>query len=312
MKRFLLICLFPLAVKAEIKDRIAAVVNGQPITLSEVQERVQPELARTSPGPAGEAQRKSLLHEALEQIIDERLVESEATSLGIDVTEDDITRGVEQLARQNGMDQAQFKDALAQQNISIDTVRDSLRRQQLVLRLLQYKVKPRRVTDEEVQAAYANLNKNAEYEVRARDIFISSPDGATPAREAAARVKADTALRRIHEGEGFAKVARDLSDGPTAKEGGDMGYFRRGQLIAAIEQPAFSLQPGQISGIVRVSGEHGGFHIVMLEDRRQLAARPLAEMQEEIRNRLANESVMKEREHYLAQLRKTATVDEKM
>ncbi len=287
-------------------------VNGQPITLSEVQERVQPELTRTSPGSAGEAQRKSLLHEALEQIIDERLVESEATSLGIDVTEDDLTRGVEQLARQNGMDQAQFKDALAQQNISIDTVRDSLRRQQLVLRLLQYKVKPRRVTDEEVQAAYANLNKNAEYEVRARDIFISSPDAATPAREAAARVKADTALRRIHEGESFAKVARDLSDGPTAKEGGDMGYFRRGQLIAAIEQPAFSLQPGQISGIVRVRGEHGGFHIVMLEDRRQLAARPLAEMQEEIRNRLANESVMKEREHYLAQLRKTATVDEKL
>jgi CRISPR/Cas system-associated protein Csm6 len=63
---------------------------------------------------------------------------------------------------------------------------------------------------------------------------------------------------------------------------------------------------------VRVGGEHGGFHLVLLEDRRQLAARPLSEVQEEIRNRLANESVMKEREHYLAQLRKTAAVDEKL
>jgi len=311
MKRFLLMCLLPLAARAEIKERVAAVVNGQPITLTEVQERVAPELARTSPGPAGEAQRKEYLHEALEQIIDERLVESEAQSLGIEVTDDDIQRGVDQLAKQNGMTMEQFKEALDSQHIPIEQVRDSLKRQQLVLRLLQYKVKPRRVTDEEVQAAYAGMNKNADYEVRARDIFISAPDGISPAQEEAARVKADAALRRIHQGESFAKVARDLSDGPTAKEGGDLGYFRRGQLIAAIETPAFSLKPKEVSGIVRVGGEHGGFHIVMLEDKRQVAARPLAEVQEEIRNRLSNESVMKEREHYLAQLRKTATIDEK-
>src|SRR5215472_14431327 len=131
MKKLLLLCLLPLAVRAEIKDRVAAVVNGQPITLSEVRERVQPELARTTPGPAGEGQRKQYLHEAMEQIIDERLVESEAQSLGIEVSEDDIQRGVEQLGRQNGLDLEQFKQALAQQNISIDTVRESLRRQQL-------------------------------------------------------------------------------------------------------------------------------------------------------------------------------------
>jgi len=312
MKRLLLLGLMSFAVRAEIKERVAAVVNGQPITLSEVQERVQPELARTAPGPAGEAQRKELLHQALEQLIDERLVESEATSLGIEVTDDDVTRGVEQLARQNSLDPAQFKEALQQQGISIDTVRDSLRRQQLVLRLLQYKVKPRKVSDEEVQAAYASMTKNQDQEVRARDIFISAPDGIAPAVEEAAKVKAETALRRIQKGESFAKVARDLSDGPTAKEGGDMGYFRRGQLIAAIEQPAFQLQPGQVSGLIRTSGEHGGWHIVTPEDRRAITPRPLTEMQEEIRNRLANESVMKEREHYLAQLRKTAQIDEKL
>ena len=64
--------------------------------------------------------------------------------------------------------------------ISLETVRDSLKRQQLVLRLLQYKVKPRKVTDEEVQAAYSSMNKSAEFEVRARDIFIRAPDGSTP------------------------------------------------------------------------------------------------------------------------------------
>src|SRR5438067_5970812 len=312
MRRFLLFSLLPFAAFAEIKDRIAAVVNGQPITLSEVEERVQPELARAAAGPAGDAQRKELLHQALEQLIDERLVESEATSLGIEVTEDDIQRGVEQLARQNNLEPAQFREVLQQQGISLETVRDSLKRQQLVLRLLQYKVKPRKVTDEEVQAAYSSMNKSAEFEVRARDIFIRAPDGSTPQQQEAAQVKADAALRRIRAGETFAKVARDLSDGPTAKEGGDMGWFRRGQLIGAIEQPAFSLEPGQVSGLVRTGGETGGYHIVMVEGRRAVPAKPLAEVQEELRNRLANESVMKEREHYLAQLRRTAQIDEKL
>ena len=312
MRRIFLVLLIPFAAKAEIKDRIAAVVNGQPITLSDVEERVAPELNRLPPGPAGDAQRKQIVHQGLEQLIDERLVESEATALGIDVQEDELQRLVEQLAKQNSMDVSQFRDALAQQGISIDTVRESLKRQQLMIRLLQYKVKPRKVSDEEVQAAYANLTKEAEYEVRARDIFILAPDSAPAAQKEAARAKAESALRRIREGESFAKVARDLSDGPTAKEGGDLGYFRRGQLLAAIEQPAFSLQPGQVSSLIHVAGDRGGYHLVTVEDRRKLPPKPLAEVQEEIRNKLANESIYKEREHYLAQLRRTAQIDEKL
>src|SRR5438270_5025320 len=188
---------------------------------------------------------------------------------------------------------SQFRQALAQQGLSLETVRESLKRQQLTVRLLQYKVKPRRGSDEEVQAAYATMNRNAEYEVRARDIFISAPDGASATQQSVARAKADAALRRIREGESFAKVARDVSDGPTAKEGGDLGYFRRGQMLPQLEQAAFSLQPGEISGLIRIEGEHGGVHIVTVEDRRRLPPRPLSEVQEEIRNRLTAESVTK-------------------
>jgi peptidyl-prolyl cis-trans isomerase SurA len=312
MRRLWLLALLPLAASAEIKDRIAAVVNGTPITVSEVEDRAAPELGRLPGGRAGETQRKELLRQALTQLVDEQLVQSEANSLGIDVAEDELQRLVEQLAKENHMDMAQFRQALAQQGLTVDTIRETLKKQQLMLRLLQYKVKPRKVSDEEVQAAYANMNKSAEHEVRARDIFISSPDGATPAQEAAARAKADAALRRIRAGETFARVARDVSDGPTAKEGGDLGYFRRGQMLSQLEQAAFSLQPGEISNLIRVTGDHGGYHLVVVEDRRQLAPRPLSEVQEEIRNRLASESISKEREHYLSQLRKTAQIDDKL
>jgi peptidyl-prolyl cis-trans isomerase SurA len=313
MKRaLLLMCLIASSVRAEIKDRIAAVVNGQAITLSDLQERMAPELSRVPPGPAGTGQREKLLKQGLEQMIDERLVESEATSLGIDITDDEVNHLVETLAKQNNMDLPQFRAALLQQGINFDTVRDALKRQQLTMRLLQYKVKPRKVTDEEVQAAYASMNKEGDVEVRARDIFIPAPDGASQAQREVAKTRAETALRRVHAGESFAKVARDVSEGPSAAEGGDLGYFGRGQMLEAIEDAAFSLQPGKVSGLIFTVGDHGGYHIVWVEDRRKVTPKPLSAVQEEIRSRLANESVFKEREHYLQQLRKIAQVDEKL
>ena len=312
MKRLLMMCVMAGAARAEIKDRIAAVVNGQAITLSELEDRINPELARVPPGPAGAGQRQKVLKTGLTQMIDERLVESEATSLGIDITDEEVNHLIEQLAKQNNLDMTQFRAALASQNIPVESIREQLKRQQLTLRLLQYKVKPRKVTDEEVQAAYANQNKDGELEVRARDIFIAAPEGASAAVEEKAKAKAAAAQRRVLAGESFAKIARDLSDGPSAAEGGDLGYFGRGQMLPSIEEAAFALQARQISKLIRTSGEHGGYHLVMVEDRRKLAPKPLAAVQEEIRTRLANESVMKEREHYLQQLRKTAQVDEKL
>jgi peptidyl-prolyl cis-trans isomerase SurA len=312
MKRFLCILLFAAAARAEIKDRIVAVVNGQPIALSDLEERLAPELARVPPGPAGEGQKKEVLHKGLEAMIDERLVESEANSLGLDINEDEVSHFVEQLAKQNNMNMEQFRAALQTQNISMETVRDTLKRQQLTVRLLQYKVKPRKVSDEEVQAAYANMNKDSDWEVRARDIFIYDPDNFPKAKSEAAYAKAQDALRRIKSGESFAKVARDLSEGPGAAEGGDLGYFSRGQMLQAIEDAAFALEPGQVSGLVRTAGDHGGWHIVTVEDKRRMAPRPLSQVQEEIRARLAQDSILKEREHYLQQLRKTAQIDEKL
>jgi peptidyl-prolyl cis-trans isomerase SurA len=298
-----------LAARAETVERIAAIVNGRPITLSEVTERVAPDLAKTPPGPAGDAQRQQALKQGLNQLIDEHLVASEASSLGLEISDDEVAHAFEQLAKQNGMDAKQFQEALTQQGISVDNVKESLKRQQLMMRLLQYKVKPRKVSDEEVQRAYANRTKDVEYEVRARDLYVAVPEHGTPEQEAAAKQKVDAALRRLKSGESFANVARDLSDGPSAGDGGDLGYIRRGSMIPAFEQAAFALKPGETSKVLRLPT---GYHLIKVEDRRQVQEKPLAEVQEEIRAQLASESVLTERDHYMQQLRKTAQIDEKL
>src|SRR5919108_1312661 len=255
MKRlFLAVLLCAAGARAELKERIAAIVNGQPILLSDVEERVGPELARVMQQPAGEQRdkdRDKLLKRGLEELVDEKLIESEATSLGLSVSEEELQRALENLARQQGMELADFRQALAQQGISWDTARDTVRRQTLMAEVLRFKVKARKVTDEEVQAAYATELQNPQYEVRARHIFIATPQNATPAQVAAAQARADEALHRGKSGEKFALLAREVSEGPTAKQGGDLGYFRRGLMLPAIYQAAFSLKPGEVSPVVK-------------------------------------------------------------
>jgi peptidyl-prolyl cis-trans isomerase SurA len=149
------------AARAEVKDRIAAVVNGQPITLSDVDERLQVELKRLEVLPSGaerERQRADLYKRGLDQLIDEKLIEAEATALSVEVTEDEVQKQLEALAKQNGMDVTQFREAVQGQGMSWETVRDGLRKQALQYRVLQLKVKPRKVSDEELQAAWAAQN----------------------------------------------------------------------------------------------------------------------------------------------------------
>jgi peptidyl-prolyl cis-trans isomerase SurA len=313
MKRLVLsVLLCAAAARAEIKERIAAVVNGQPILLSDVEDRVGPELARVMQQPVGpqrDKDRTGLLRRGLTELVDEKLIESEAQTLGLTVSEEELQRALEQLARQQSMELADFRQALEQQGVPWDAARDAVRRQTLMAEVLRYKVKARKVSDEEVQAAYATEAQNAQYEVRARHIFVPLPQGATAAQQAAAQARAEQALRRVKAGETFALVARELSDGPTAKQGGDLGYFRHGLMLPAIEQAAFSLKPGEVSPVIRTSS---GFHLVTVEDRRAIPAKPLADVKEELRSRLASDSVFKERENYLATLRKTAQIDEKL
>jgi peptidyl-prolyl cis-trans isomerase SurA len=313
MKRLVLsVLLCAAAARAEIKERIAAVVNGQPILLSDVEERVGPELARVMQEPAGaqrDKDRTGLLRRGLTELVDEKLIESEAQTLGLTVSEEELQRALEQLARQQNMELADFRQALEQQGVPWDAARDAVRRQTLMAEVLRFKVKARKVSDEEVQAAYATETQNPQYEVRARHIFVPVAQGATPAQQAAAQARADQALRRVKSGETFALVAREMSEGPTAKQGGDLGYFRRGLMLPAIEQAAFSLKPGEVSQVIRTSS---GFHLVLVEDRRAIPPKPLADVKEELRSRLANDSVFRERENYLATLRKTAQIDEKL
>ncbi|MCX7919237.1 MAG: SurA N-terminal domain-containing protein [bacterium] len=142
------------------------------------------------------------------------------------------------------------------------------------------------VPDTEIQQYY-ELHQS-EYaipeQVRARHIIIAVSENATPQQNQQAQMKINQALTRVRAGEDFAKVAQEMSEDGTAKNGGDLGFFSRGEMDATFEQVAFSTPVGKVSEIFRT---RFGYHIVKVEAKKEGRIKPLSEVKPEISKKIA-------------------------
>jgi parvulin-like peptidyl-prolyl isomerase len=117
-------------------------------------------------------------------------------------------------------------------------------------------------------------------QVRARHVLIQVAPEASPEALATAEAKARAAFERLQAGEDFAKVAAELSDDAGSKaDGGDLGFFRRGQMVKAFEDAAFSLSAGELGEPVR---SDFGFHVIRVEEKREAQLRTYEEVREEL------------------------------
>jgi peptidyl-prolyl cis-trans isomerase D len=122
-------------------------------------------------------------------------------------------------------------------------------------------------------------------QVRARHILVSLGPEADDVAKAAARTRIEAAKKRIQSGEDFAAVAKELSDDPGSKEsGGDLGFFRRGAMVAAFEDAAFQLEPGQLSDVVETPF---GLHLIRVEEKKAASELPYSEASARVAQELA-------------------------
>ncbi len=149
------------------------------------------------------------------------------------------------------------------------------------------------ISEDDIRAAYEE--KQDTYQVpeqrHARHILIKLPKDADDAAVKVAREKIEKAAARIRTGEDFAKVAREVSEGPTAKNGGDLGFFARGKMVAPFDKVVFSMKPGDVSGPVRT---RFGFHLIQLLEIRLAKTRSLKEVHDEIYRQLRLEKARDE------------------
>jgi peptidyl-prolyl cis-trans isomerase C len=166
-----------------------------------------------------------------------------------------------------------------------------------------------KVGDEEILAYYQEHKDRFQQKerIRARQILILLPPNAGPEKEAAAKRKAQEALKRVKAGEDFAVLAKEYSEGPAASRGGDLGYFSRGRMVPEFEEIAFSLKDvGDESDLVRTKF---GFHIIELTGRQPAQELSLEEVKDRIVRQLESARRREVRQTLAAELREQASVE---
>jgi peptidyl-prolyl cis-trans isomerase SurA len=302
-------------VRAEktLVDRVAAVVNEDMVTLSEVHERAAPELARRAQeGTLNPSRKAEALQHALDELIAERLLGSEQRALNIEVSDQELDYAVDDVRKQNSMDAAAFEKALSTQGQSLASYREKLRKDLAAMKLIGLKVRSKiKVSDEDVKAEYARKSHLAEkdVEIHARHIVIQVAKDASAEAEEEARKRAESLAARARSGEDFAELAKAHSEGPSKADGGDVGFFKRGDMVAAFDRTAFTLKDNEVSDPVRTPF---GWHVIKVMERRAAASKPFEQVREELRDKLWREQMQRQTEGFVEDLRKQASVEIKL
>jgi len=134
------------------------------------------------------------------------------------------------------------------------------------------------ITPEEIEVEYQEQIKDfkPETETRARHILVTSKDDA------------EAIIKELDSGTDFAKLAREKSTGPSGPNGGDLGYFTKGKMVPAFEQAALALEKGAYTK--EPVQTQFGWHVILVEDKRDTSPPPVAEVEEQIRQALVRKN----------------------
>jgi len=302
------------AAEPETVDRIAAVVGDEIILLSEVQEQAKSwsGVLQGISNPAElERKRNEILGEVLNELIDDILLEQQIKELNYQVSDSEVEAAIQRIISQHNIPNVDtLKYALAKQGKSWKQYREEVRKQLRRWQFINAKVGHRvKISDEEVREQYEKESSGErEKEYHARHILfrVQGEDAGLEARQ---RQNALDALARLRAGEDFEKLAREVSEGPTARFGGDLGWFRKGVMVKEFEDAVLKLKKGEISEAVRTPF---GWHVILLDDVRSVAVRSFEDMAPEIRQQLREEEMQRQMITWLRDLRKKSFVDVKL
>lgn len=234
---------------AAVVDRVAAVVNDDVITLSEVYE-LGGDFIEQRAGTGDDAARREAEIEVLDSLILRRLISQEILRMGLEVTEVELDRTIDDIARRNQIDRDQLRAEIETQSLSWSDYKDEVRESLRGYKFNEAIVRPRIAVDEnELLDAYKRQIASEDRPVEAvlGAIFFALKPGSDEAARAVVVDKAAAAAVRVEGGEPFGQVARELDEGLYGAQGGRMGTYKKGDLVGTLDEAAFALAEGQLS-----------------------------------------------------------------
>jgi len=309
----LLLAALPVWSGDTVIEEIVARVNNDIITRSELQhskEEVRQEL-RQQYGDKADAMFAQRDKDVLRDLIDQQLLLQKAKDKGLNADTELIKRLDEMRKQMNLSSMDDLEKAAKEQGISFEDFKQNMRNQILTQMVIRDEVQPKiQVTKEEESKYYAEHQKDFEHPERVRlsEILVST-EKLEPGDQAgltAAQQKAQQLLQQVRGGAAFDEVARKNSDGPTAAQGGDLGYFKRGTLAKELEDRTFAMKAGEISDAVRTKQ---GFLVLKVTEREPAGLPPIKVVEPQIADRLYFQKLQPALRDYLTKLREDAYID---
>jgi len=301
---------------------LAAIVNGEKITISELDKYANMQQLIMSLYQSNQQFTQLLLQtEAGQDLLNEyrkskldgmitmELLKMEAEKRNLELSEEEkdemFNQQLASIKQSNNLTDEQLLSSLNEQGISsleeykgmfLDNNKENL----LINKLMQEVTNEINISDEKAREYYNNNKNQYEYseQVNASHILLKDEE------------KVDEVMNKIDNGQNFADLAEEYSQGPTAKDGGKLGFFAKGEMVPAFEEKAFELEVGEVSNEA-VETDYG-YHIIKVTDKKEAGVANFEEVKSNIKENLSNQQRQKAWDDFVNKLREKAEIEKKL
>ncbi|HEY5953523.1 MAG TPA: peptidylprolyl isomerase [Terrimicrobiaceae bacterium] len=302
--------------RAEVIDGIAAVVNNDVVTISQVRELVgarERSLREIYSGAELESKLNEVRLAAIKDLIDRQLILQEFKKLqekGAAIPEYIVDDRVQAIIRQEfGGDRSAFVRTLQAQGYTLTRFREIEREKIVIQAMRQQKVDSNFVISPTQIQAYYDKNKQAyatPEQVKLRMIVIREGSSGDIPDMGSKRELAEEIREKVAKGAEFDRMAEMYSEDETTQQaGGDWGWIERNTLNEKLTNVAFSLRPGEVSPVIAVENT---YYIIMVEAKRNATIKPIGDVRDEIEKNLIQEERTKAQQRWIDSLRQKAYI----
>jgi peptidyl-prolyl cis-trans isomerase C len=283
-------------------------VNGVAITALELNRATKVMSAGQRGVTPSADQQKEFEKQALNQLVSAELLYQAGQKLEIK----DLDKQVDDKMAQGKAkfpNTEDFAKAMKEMDMEEKDLRDYTRRDLIITNFIEKTIIPKvTVSEEDARKFYdQNPDKFTRPEtVKASHILLGVDQKASADEKKTAREKAEKLRKELSGGADFAALAKGNSTCPSSQQGGDLGYFGKGQMVPAFETAAFALKPGEISDVVETQF---GYHIIKLTEKKAAEKVEFKEARPRIDEFLKNQKVGAAVNDYLTEARKTAKIE---
>ena len=291
------------AANAEVIDRVIAIINDDIITLKDFEAYIKVE-KRTKFTSIDEYFRNQQMKEKLEMYVEGILIKQQAKKLGIAATDQEVNNFIEGIKKQNLITDAELREQLRKDNVTYaqftEGIRLNILRTRLLMRVVSTEIN---ITENSLKSYYdSHQDVFRDQEFHLQQIFISG-------QHRDIKERAEKAYKDLTAGKPFADVARGISDDPSAKQGGDIGFVKRSDLLPTLRDSLNNLAPGSFTPIIPTPY---GLHILKLIEVKKVEVLPYEAVKNAINERMVMEESNKRYRTYMDKLKKTSYIEVKI